>query len=174
MALCEGLPRSPSLLEQLLTFHPASVTLPLFPPPTVRLFALLFLRPAAPHPLASLVFTKIYGQSVGIAGTNFIAQGLGFFLWAQIQGRLLDVVYRKLKARYGGEGKPEYRLPMMIPASIFLPFGLLLYGWGAQHHLHWIIPDIGLAFIAGGMIGNFQCMTTYLIDVSVLSSFFSP
>lgn len=102
------------------------------------------------------IFTQIYNESVGIAGTNFVAMGLGFFLWSQIQARLLDVVYRRLKLRYGGEGKPEYRLPMMIPASVFLPFGLLLYGWGAQMRLHWIAPDIGLAFIAAGMIGNFQ------------------
>ncbi|KAL8284246.1 hypothetical protein RQP46_004995 [Phenoliferia psychrophenolica] len=107
------------------------------------------------------IFVNIYHESIGVAGTNFVAQGLGFF----IQGRAMDVIYRKLKERNGGVGKPEFRLPLMVPASIFLPIGLLLFGWGPQHHLHWIVADIGLFLIAAGMIGNFQCMTTYLIDV---------
>lgn len=100
----------------------------------------------------------------------------------------------------------------MIPGSIFLPFGLLLYGWGAQERLHvrrspepsqlslakltgshlqWITIDIGMGFIAAGMISVFQvrlpgfgseskpfvdslslpqCVNTYLIDVSFARS----
>ncbi|ORY91475.1 major facilitator superfamily domain-containing protein [Leucosporidium creatinivorum] len=110
------------------------------------------------------IFTEIYGENVGLAGTNFIAQGLGFLIMAQIQGRLMDVLYRKLKNHYASDGKPEFRLPLMVPASIFLPLGLLLYGWGAEHHLHWIVVDIGMFFIAAGMIGNFQVINLYLID----------
>lgn len=33
---------------------------------------------------------------------------------------------------------------MMIPASLMLPLGILLYGWGAQNRLHWIVVDIGV------------------------------
>ncbi|KAM0746254.1 MFS polyamine transporter [Meredithblackwellia eburnea MCA 4105] len=110
------------------------------------------------------IFTGIYKESIGVASTNFVAQGLGFFIWAQVQGRLTDKVYKKLKEENGGVGRPEFRLPLMLPGSIFLPLGLLLYGWGAQKKLHWIVPDIGLFLIAAGMIGVFQCMTTYLVD----------
>jgi hypothetical protein len=52
-----------------------------------------------------------------------VFKGLGFILWAQVQGRMLDIIYRKLKVRYGGAGEPEYRLPMMVFASLFLPLG---------------------------------------------------
>ncbi|SCZ98456.1 BZ3500_MvSof-1268-A1-R1_Chr7-1g09150 [Microbotryum saponariae] len=114
------------------------------------------------------IFTQVYGESVGIAGLNFISQGLGFLIWAQTQGRVLDVVYRKFKERYGGEGKPEYRLPMMAFAVTLLPLGLLLYGWGAENRLHWIVPNIGLGFIAAGMISAFQCINMYLIDAFTL------
>jgi hypothetical protein len=58
------------------------------------------------------IFTEIYGENVGIAGTNFIAQGLGFLLMAQIQGRLMDVFYRRMKKHYNSDGKPEFRLPL--------------------------------------------------------------
>ena len=30
----------------------------------------------------------------------------------------------------------------MVPASIVLPIGLILSGWAAQRHLHWIATDI--------------------------------
>lgn len=64
-------------------------------------------------------------------------------IWSQIQGRLLDIIYRKLRERNGGIGVPEFRLPLIYIASVFLPFGLLMYGWSAERHLHWIFVDIG-------------------------------
>mgnify|MGYP001563815374 FL=1 len=67
------------------------------------------------------IFVEIYHQSIGIAGTNFIAQGLGFFVWAQIQGRLMDKIYRLLKERNGGVGKPEFRLPLSESSRTISP-----------------------------------------------------
>ncbi|KAM0788954.1 hypothetical protein ACM66B_003029 [Microbotryomycetes sp. NB124-2] len=110
------------------------------------------------------IFVNVYGQSVGIAGTQFVAQGIGLVLSAQVNGRLLDVVYRKLKERNGGKEAPEYRLPMLVPASLFLPFGILLYGWAAQERLHWIAVDFGMAFVCVGLIGVFQSTNLYLVD----------
>ncbi|CEQ40474.1 SPOSA6832_02101 [Sporobolomyces salmonicolor] len=115
-----------------------------------------------------IVFMTVYHESTGIAGTNFIAMALGFFLASQIGARALDVIYRKLKERYGGEGKPEYRLPLMFPACILLPFGLLLYGWSAQHHLPWISTDIGMFFVSVAMILIFQGIQLFLIDAFTL------
>lgn len=31
---------------------------------------------------------------------------------------------------------------VIIPGSFGLPVGLLLSGWGAQEHVHWILPDV--------------------------------
>ena len=102
------------------------------------------------------IFTGVYGESVGVAGTNFVAQGVGFVATSQVNGRLLDVVYRRLKARNGGVGRPEFRLVLMIPGSLFLPVGLLLYGWGTE--THWIVVDIGGVLIAAGMACVFQAI----------------
>lgn len=38
------------------------------------------------------------------------------------------------------------------------------YGWTAQTHQHWILPNIGAAIFAAGGIVIFQCIQTYLID----------
>ncbi|KAK4055540.1 hypothetical protein OIV83_000086 [Microbotryomycetes sp. JL201] len=110
------------------------------------------------------IFVDIYGQSVGIAGTQFVSQGIGLVVAAQINGRLLDVVYRKLKERNNGVGKPEFRLPMLIPASIILPLGIFLYGWAAQERWHWIGVDFGMALLSFGLIGVFQSTNLYLVD----------
>ncbi|KAK4057845.1 hypothetical protein OIO90_001064 [Microbotryomycetes sp. JL221] len=110
------------------------------------------------------IFTDVYGQSVGIAGTHFVAQGLGFLVGAQANGRILDRMYRKLQASNNDIGQPEFRLPVMVPASIILPAGIFLYGWTAQARGHWIGVDFGMAFVAAAMISIFQSTNLYLVD----------
>lgn len=70
-----------------------------------------------------------------------------------------------MKARHPTvPGKPEYRMPLMIPFSLLVPIGLFLYGWSAHYALHWILPNIGAALFAAGTIAAFQCVQTYLVD----------
>jgi multidrug resistance protein len=106
-----------------------------------------------------------YGEAPGIAGLNYISIGLGFFIGAPLIGKTNDKVYHKLKAKDPrGQGKPEFRMPLMIPFSFLVPIGIFIYGWSAQARWHWIVPNIG-AFIFGmGTIAAFQCVTTYLVD----------
>jgi MFS family permease len=110
------------------------------------------------------LWTVQYGENVGIGGLNYISLGLGFFLGTQITAPLNDRIYRRLKARNGGVGKPEYRVPMMFGGSLFIPVGLFWYGWSAQAKIHWIMPNIGAAIFASGTIVCFQCMQTYIVD----------
>lgn len=90
--------------------------------------------------------------------------GLGFFLGTQITAPLNDMLYRRLKKRNNGVGKPEFRVPIMIPASLLVPVGLFWYGWSAQAKVHWIMPNIGAAIFCAGTIVGFQCIQTYLVD----------
>ncbi|KAF1841382.1 putative MFS multidrug transporter [Cucurbitaria berberidis CBS 394.84] len=110
------------------------------------------------------LWTIRYGMSVGIGSLNFISMGLGFFLGTQITAPLNDALYRRLKKRNNGVGKPEFRVPLMVPASLLVPIGLFLYGWSAQKHTHWIVPNIGACIFCGGVIVGFQCIQTYLVD----------
>jgi hypothetical protein len=72
----------------------------------------------------------------------------------------------------------------MIPGSTVTPIGLLITGWAAQKHVHWIVVDIvslnppainasltahwhplqGLALTGGGVILSFQSMQAYIVD----------
>lgn len=105
-----------------------------------------------------------YGESVGIGGLNYISLGVGFFLGTQICAPCQDRIYRALKARNNGVGKPEFRVPLMIPGALLVPIGLFWYGWTAQAHTHWILPNIGAALFAAGVIIGFQCIQTYIVD----------
>jgi multidrug resistance protein len=105
-----------------------------------------------------------YQESVGIGGLNYISLGVGFFMGTQICAPLQDKIYRALKKRNNGVGKPEFRVPLMIPGAILVPIGLFWYGWSAQAHTHWILPNIGAAIFAAGVIIGFQCIQTYIVD----------
>lgn len=65
-------------------------------------------------------------------------------------------MYRRLKARNNGVGRPEFRVPMMIPCAVLLPIGLLWYGWSAQGRVFWIMPDIGAVILAAATITGYQ------------------
>ncbi|KAF2648685.1 MFS general substrate transporter [Lophiostoma macrostomum CBS 122681] len=111
-----------------------------------------------------MLFTERYHQTQGLGALNFISMGVGFFLGTQISAPINDGLYRRLKKRNNGVGKPEFRVPCMIPASLMVPIGLFWYGWSAQAGIHWIVPDIGAAIFCAGTIVGFQCIQTYLVD----------
>lgn len=110
------------------------------------------------------LWTDTYHESVGIGGLNFISLGLGFFGGTQVCAPLQDKIYRALKKRNDGVGKPEFRVPLMIPGALLVPIGLFWYGWTAQAQVHWILPNIGAFIFAFGVIIGFQCIQTYIVD----------
>ncbi|KAL0954037.1 hypothetical protein HGRIS_005191 [Hohenbuehelia grisea] len=110
------------------------------------------------------IFEGVYKMPVGTAGLNYLALGVGLSGASQFNARAMDKIYIHLKRKNNGEGKPEFRLPPMIPGTILLPIGLFLTGWSAQKHVHWIVPDIGIAFIGAGMILTFQSIQIYVVD----------
>lgn len=105
-----------------------------------------------------------YGESVGTGSLNYIALGVGFFCGTQITAPINDRIYRRLKKRNNGVGRPEFRVPLMFGGSALIPIGLFWYGWAAQAKAHWILPNLGAAFFAAGCIVCFQSMQVYIVD----------
>ncbi|KAG5724432.1 hypothetical protein E4T56_gene15885 [Termitomyces sp. T112] len=110
------------------------------------------------------VFTGLYGETSGIAGIHYLAIALGSTFGGQVGARALNSVYRKLKAKNGGVGTPEMRLPLLMVSATTLPIGLLIYGWTANARLFWLIPDLGVFIYSVGIGGNWTCIQTYLVD----------
>jgi MFS family permease len=115
-------------------------------------------------------FQDVYQDRVGVAGFHYLALGAGIVIGSQTNARLMDRVYKVLKARYGGDGRPEFRLPNIVPATIFLPIGLLITGWTTQNHVFWLVPDIGTALVGAGAIVAVQSIQAYVIDAFTLYS----
>jgi hypothetical protein len=114
------------------------------------------------------IFGDIYHQKPGIAGLHYLALGVGLSSASQIAARLLDAVYMHFKKKNGGVGRPEFRLPSMIPGTIFLPLGLLITGWTVEKRVFWFVPDIGIALVGAGTILNFLSIQSYVIDAFTL------
>jgi hypothetical protein len=110
------------------------------------------------------LWSDVYHESVGIGGLNYISLGLGFFIGTQVCAPCQDRIYRALKRRNNGVGKPEFRVPLMVPGAVLVPIGLFIYGWTAEAHTHWIGPNFGTAIFAAGVIIGFQCIQTYIVD----------
>ncbi|KAJ3575487.1 hypothetical protein NPX13_g4018 [Xylaria arbuscula] len=119
-----------------------------------------------------------YEQSKLTSSLHYISISIGFTLTAQIGGRVMDRIYQRLRERDGtirgqvhtnaGEklppGKPEYRVPYMLPGMFLLPAGLFWYGWSAQYHYHWVVVDIGVAVFTTGNFIYTQALTAYILD----------
>lgn len=111
-----------------------------------------------------LLWTSRYHESTSIAGLNFISLGIGYCVGIQVSAPIQDRIYRVLKTRNGGVGLPEFRAPLMVPVAFLLPLGLFLYGWSAEYTLHWIVPSIGAAIFAAGIMVGFNAIITYILD----------
>jgi len=61
-------------------------------------------------------------------------------------------------------GLPEYRLPLVLPFSLLIPIGLFIYGWSAEHQVHWSVPNLGTCIFAVGLIVCFNCAQAYVVD----------
>ena len=100
------------------------------------------------------LWERTYHESVGLGGLNYISLGIGFFLGTQICAPINDRIYRKLKMRNNNIGRPEFRVPLMIPGACLVPIGLFIYGWTSFYQTHWIVPNIGAAIFAAGTVSS--------------------
>lgn len=110
------------------------------------------------------LWTGPYGERLDIASLNYLSLGIGTAFAAEVSTHINDRIYRFFTARNGGTGRPEYRIHIMIPATLLLSVGLFWYGWSAQKHLHWIMPNIGVAIFSASAYVCTLSNNTYMVD----------
>ncbi|KAJ3579782.1 hypothetical protein NPX13_g780 [Xylaria arbuscula] len=119
------------------------------------------------------VFGETYGFSTSIVGLSFAGLGLGSIIGLIIFSTTSDRYMKKkaasaVAAADGNSAKPvmnpEYRLPYLPGAASLVPIGLVIYGWTAQYHIHWIVPIIGTAITGIGIQIVYMALSLYLID----------
>ncbi|KAL1848659.1 hypothetical protein Plec18170_007969 [Paecilomyces lecythidis] len=110
------------------------------------------------------LWTSQYDESISLSGLHYISICLGEVIGALVTGHMMDAIFARLKKRAKGSVMPEYRVPLMIPYAILAPAGLLIYGWAADAHLHWLVVDVGAAILAFSMTFSGQALQAYIID----------
>jgi hypothetical protein len=71
-------------------------------------------------------------------------------------------------SRNGGKWKPEYRLhALWIPALIFNPIGLGLFGAALKYHLNWIVIAVGQVFVTFGSLSLIPITANYICECFV-------
>lgn len=109
------------------------------------------------------VFQDNYNFSTGHSGMAYFGLTAGFIFCQVTLGRFSDRHMTKMAKKHGDK-KPEYRLPPIFIGAFLLPAGLFWYGWSLQCHTHWIVPIIGSAFIAVGILYTYLPVQMYLVD----------
>ncbi|KAF7330542.1 MFS domain-containing protein [Mycena venus] len=124
-----------------------------------------------------------YGWKNGNEGLAYLGAGLGCYVSTVFCLFTLNRSYRALAKKYGYQ-KPEFRMLWMQIGMAFVPAGLFIYGWSAQAQTHFIVPLLGAAIFAFGMLITYAraifslvtpstncicqiCIQTYLVDAFV-------
>ncbi|ETS79282.1 hypothetical protein PFICI_09135 [Pestalotiopsis fici W106-1] len=106
-------------------------------------------------------FTRKYGIGTPQVGLMYLGFGVGNILGNLSLGYLSDRFVKRMAVSTGM--KPEYRLIFLIPGSLLMPIGLLIYGWTLEFNLHWMVPEIGLFIFGLGTIYISMPVNTYLV-----------
>ncbi|KAI4716390.1 MFS general substrate transporter [Aureobasidium sp. EXF-10727] len=109
-------------------------------------------------------FHTIYHFATWQSGLCWISVIVGTAIGLLLCGKLTDVTADFFTARCGGIREPEHRLPFCIVPAVSLPTGLLMYGLGLDHNLHWAVPVVGLAIISVGIVGGTTAAMSYIVD----------
>lgn len=112
-----------------------------------------------------IVYEGVYGQQPAIASLNYLPPTIGVIVTSQINPLIGDAIYKRLIAREpSNKAHPEFRIPLLFPATILAAIGLLWYGWSAQQKLHVVMPNVGAVLLTIGTNVSFYCVNQYLID----------
>ncbi|GAM91381.1 hypothetical protein ANO11243_094310 [Dothideomycetidae sp. 11243] len=137
--------------------------------PVVQLIALALALEFGTYTLVLGSFATLwqdqYHMSSTQAGLHYIAIAVGALICSQLGSRLMDFIWRRMKAaRPNQVPVPEYRIPFIAISIIPSAAGLFWYAWAAQKHAHWAVVDTGIAIFT---LAGFMCAQgffAYLFD----------
>lgn len=111
------------------------------------------------------LYQDVYHWPAELCGLVYLGMGVGFLGALIIVVKTSDATIVRLTKANNNVYQPEMRLASCLVFAFFVPISCFWYGWAAEKHVHWIVPLIGLAPFAFGMMGIFLPIQTYFIDV---------
>ena len=105
-----------------------------------------------------------YDFAASIVGLTYVAQLIGLYISVPLGGKLGDLLTIYLARRNKGVMEPEFRLWLFTIPLIVGPVGLIVWGVGYAHQIHWIGLLFGMGFsgLVSGLSGTLCC--TYVVD----------
>lgn len=97
---------------------------------------------------SSMIFTGTYNFSASMVGLTYFGPTIGAILAWVWSGWVSDKFSIFFARRNKGVREPEERLWLLTMNTIVLPAGLILWGVGAAHHVHWFGLVVGFMLIA--------------------------
>ena len=116
------------------------------------------------YALFPTLWTEVYNERVDIASLNYPSLGIGTAFAAEVSTNINDRIYRFPSNKNSGTGRPDFRVPIMIPATVLLSIGLFWFGWSAHAHLHWIMPNVGATIFTTATYVYTLSNNTYIVD----------
>lgn len=113
---------------------------------------------------ASLILNGTYGFSASMVGVAYVSPLVGVAVGAAYTGWLGDAFIIRKARKNNGIMESEHRLWLFLPSLVFIPFGLILWGVGAAHHVHWFGPVFAMGVIAMTNTVGLQLSVAYCID----------
>lgn len=97
-------------------------------------------------------------------GLSYISCIIGVSIASLITGILSDWFVIRLARRNGGVFEPEQRLWLYAAATIILPAGMILWGVGAAHSVHWFGLLFAMFLISMCNAFGITLSLAYLVD----------
>ncbi|PCD30362.1 hypothetical protein AU210_010044 [Fusarium oxysporum f. sp. radicis-cucumerinum] len=105
-----------------------------------------------------------YSFKPSTVGLCYIATVIGVFVGSFLSGPVGDKLVLYLTRRNNGIREPEYRLWLYAVLLLVVPGGLLLWGVGAAHHVHWSGLLIAMGMLGAAITAGCQIPLSYCID----------
>lgn len=113
---------------------------------------------------SSLILSGTYGFSASMVGLSYVSALIGVAVGAAYTGWIGDWFVIRKARKNAGIMEPEHRLWLFMPSLLFIPFGLILWGVGSAHHVHWFGPVFAMGVIAMTNTFGLQISIAYAID----------
>lgn len=98
---------------------------------------------------ASLILSEApYDFPASLVGVAYVSPLVGVALSSIYTGLFGNWFIIKMARRNNGVMEPEHRLWLFLASVLLLPFGLILWGVGAAHHVQWFGLIFAMAVIA--------------------------
>lgn len=114
---------------------------------------------------ASPVLTsEPYGWSAALVGCVYAGPIIGAAVASLWSGNAADWIALKLARRNGGIREPEQRLWVLAVSGVVSAAGLIVWGVGAYHDVHWVGLVFGLGMLTFGCVTGGSIAVSYNVD----------